>query len=239
MDLTYIFKSTSRTESASEEVCKWILDNFEKRKNFILPRYPYTKEFLPKTGMIILNISIIMVLVIWMVVHQKQNTKVIVNAQYQFICFLLAGCLLISTGSLFMTFPTNNMYCIISEWLINLGYTLEFMPLLAKMATINHMLNCAKQRKETGLNELHLLKLVVRTTVLMVVYMMIWTVIDSLQKKYEYIMAGLEKMGPHKMDRSENSITHKINESKFSSEPIMLEESYVTVQAYCKLKKIQ
>lgn len=44
------------------------------------------------------------------------------------------GTLSISTAALIMVVTASDATCIVVEWIINLGYTLELVPLLVKVA---------------------------------------------------------------------------------------------------------
>jgi 7 transmembrane sweet-taste receptor of 3 GCPR len=73
--------------------------------------------------------------------------KVMRYAQIEFLWILLAGLALLSIGSVISSLPPTDGTCVAISWLINLGYTLELVPLIVKVAALNRLMSAARQMR--------------------------------------------------------------------------------------------
>ena len=71
-------------------------------------------------------------------VHWKRRLAV-VYAQVHFVWQVLLGFWFVSMAGILYGKEPSDSRCLLSEWLTTLGYTLVLVPLVVKIATINHI----------------------------------------------------------------------------------------------------
>eukprot|EP00957_Ditylum_brightwellii_P044704 3389550-Ditylum_brightwellii.AAC.1 len=153
LQMTEIWENMLKLNSPREAVCQWAVDNFDYLESFIPSSYPRViREGADNTGlfissMVLACLSISLVLVAGVVVVCKKDTRVVKYAQLEFLLLLLSGALLISIGAILLAVPATDGICGASIWFVNLGYTLELVPLIVKVAAINKLMVAAKKMR--------------------------------------------------------------------------------------------
>ena len=108
-------------------------------------------------------------------VYYYRNQRVIRNAQPEFLFLLLLGGLLIAAGSITTSVPPGDLSCVVAVWLVNVGYSLELVPLLVKVSAVNRLMAAAKKMRRAKLNINHLYATSFLLCTLMICFLAIWT----------------------------------------------------------------
>lgn len=174
-----------------DATCQWVVDNIDLVKQWVPFSYPrVVMEGEKNTALVIVSttlsgISILLVIVASMLVYHSQQRRVMVYAQIEFLWLLLSGLLIISVGALVSAIPPTSGSCIASVWFINVGYTIELAPLLIKVAAINRLMTASQRLKKVTVDRQQLLRSVLAVTVLLAVFVIVWTAMDPLERQGE------------------------------------------------------
>lgn len=134
------------------------------------------------------TIATVHVLIITASVEKARKTPVIRMAQIEFLRLLLAGLLLISVGAIVAAVPPSNGTCVSAVWLLNIGYTLELIPTVVKVAALNKLMTAGKKLKRVKVEKKKLLRAVALIMVLVVAFVTLWTALDPPEKESETTM---------------------------------------------------
>jgi len=107
---------------------------------------------------------------------------------------LLFGLLLVSISAITTALPPTNGSCIASVWLINIGYTFEIVPLIAKIAAIHKFHQAAEKLQRIKFSKQSLYSAVALLAGLVILYMIIWTVIDRPKKEGDFKLLETENI---------------------------------------------
>lgn len=80
------------------------------------------------------------------------------------------------------TYPS----CVSAIWLVNLGYTLELVPLIVKVGALNRLSEAARSLRRVIVRRKSLFRTVAFIMAIMVLFLALWTVMDPPQRKGEY-----------------------------------------------------
>eukprot|EP00957_Ditylum_brightwellii_P075448 5734086-Ditylum_brightwellii.AAC.1 len=100
----------------------------------------------------------------------------------------LSGCraLLISIGAILLAVPATDSTCGASIWFVNLGYTLELVPLILKVAAINKLMVAAKKMKRVVVQRKSLFYGVAGVCLFAIIFLALWTGFDRPRKNPSY-----------------------------------------------------
>lgn len=118
--------------------------------------------------------------------YKQREQRVMIFAQVEFLWLLLAGLLLVSVGAVILTIPASDASCATVTGFLCLGYTLELVPLIIKVAAINCLMQAARHLKRVVLRRQSLFGVVFLLSGLVVVGLSLWTALDPKQKSAEY-----------------------------------------------------
>jgi len=188
--------------------CQWMVDHWDLMETFIprdFPRVPVEniQEFddpLFLAAVILASLAGTAVIVTALGVQARRDQPVIKNAQIGFLWILLAGLFLIATGSVFSFLPPSMGTCTLTSWLVNLGYTMELIPLIVKVAAIQKLMQAARAMRRVSLNLRDLYVMVCGICCVVVVFQGLWTVLDTPDKAYH------SSLSSEKTDRGETII---------------------------------
>lgn len=172
----------------------WVLENFDALSTIIPRSYPRVLQHaemqmrspLALSSVIIASLTVLIVTGAMVLTYQQRARRALKQAQLGFLWLLLAGLGLVSSGSLLLTLPSSDISCVISIWLTNLGYTLELVPLIVKMAAISQLVSAAKKMRHAVMSRKKLYGIVSGLSFVMVIFLLCWTTIDPPRKDYEY-----------------------------------------------------
>lgn len=182
--LSEIFGYWLRMRSPREAVCQWVEDHMEYVSSFLPPTYPRVLQEahlnvpLLYASLALGGIATLLVLTTGFMVYRRRKQHVMVVAQVEFLWLLLAGLLTIAVGALVVAAPPTDASCVASAWLVTIGYTLELVPLIIKVAAINRLMNAALQMRRVELSRRSLFGAVTLLLAIVVLFLILWTVLD-------------------------------------------------------------
>jgi len=201
-----IFKNYNKLQSHRGAACEWVVDHFDIIMRDVPDSYP--RRILPSdkshhhypwlyTASLVIGFSaVVAVLIVACLVHRFREKKAIKNAQVDFLFIILTGLLAISIGSIMEAAPSSDAGCIAATWLVNFGYTLEFSPLIVKVATINKLMQAAEKLKRITIKRNFMYEIVGAICSVAIILLAIWTSKDPelLKQSYELAVGNLKKI---------------------------------------------
>ncbi len=184
---------------AREAVCGWVVENIDHLLDYIPKGYPkqlavqssYQSAFL-RVAMAFGIFAALYILIMARLAYVWRNTKVFVYAQAHLVYLILFGFFLISIGAITTALAPSTGVCIASIWFINLGYTIELVPLLVKIAAINKILTAASKLKRVKISRQAMFRQVVIIIGFVATYLLIWTILDPSQGVEERVLSDSE-----------------------------------------------
>lgn len=189
-----IFMRWKKIGDPRDAVCEWVVDNIDHLEAFIPRGYPRSFEDKDEKGPLMYASTLIggfvmlLVLVAFVAVRKYRHKRAIMHAQIEFLNLLLLGSLLITIGSIVMGTPASDSSCIAQVWLINVGYTLELVPLIVKIGAVLHVMNSGKRMKRVTIKRHTLFGVVVGICTMMIIYLIVWTSLDPPQAIADYAL---------------------------------------------------
>jgi hypothetical protein len=117
--------------------------------------------------------------------RDKRSIKL---AQVNFLYLLLAGLSMVSLACILLNVNPSDASCMAISWLVILGYTFELVPLLFKVAAIASLVSASKKFKRVRLDKTKLFSGVFAVGGLIVIFLILWTVLDPSTKKSEFTL---------------------------------------------------
>jgi hypothetical protein len=180
-----------------EATCEWAVDNLEFLQGYVPDSYPRVVEesddrrsALSISATTIAAVAIVCSLATSVVTYLNRKRTSITLAKIEFLWILLAGLLLVSTGSLVGSLPPTDATCVATTWLINLGYSLELVPLLVKSAALNRVMSAGRRMRRSAMKTSILYAAVGIITILVIGLLAIWTIIDPAQSQSIYLLTS-------------------------------------------------
>ena len=142
IQLAELFDLWESKPTPRDAVCTWAAKNFDFLNSTVPYSYPrITQDKDDSTlGYIAISagsLATFLVAMTWCLVYTRRKKSAIQFAQIDFLSILLSGSLFVSLGSIFSSVPASDSTCLASVWFVHLGYTLELVPLIIKVAAIN------------------------------------------------------------------------------------------------------
>uniref|UniRef100_A0A7S0ATN0 G-protein coupled receptors family 3 profile domain-containing protein n=1 Tax=Minutocellus polymorphus TaxID=265543 RepID=A0A7S0ATN0_9STRA len=168
-----------------EATCRWIAENIDTLKASIPRSYP--REQRPSNSFeagylyaaMAVGVFVALLLVVTtLLTYSLRKTKVFRYAQIEFALMVLAGLFLVSLGSIVITIKPSLGSCTSLAWFLLVGYTLELIPVIVKVAAINKMMSAAKKMKRVELDRKKLYYVVFAITFFVVVFLVAWSAAD-------------------------------------------------------------
>jgi 7 transmembrane sweet-taste receptor of 3 GCPR len=194
IQLGELFDAWSAAPSPRDAVCQWAVENLEQHLiQMVPPTYPrVVRENAHSpfgiTSMIVGGVATLVVLVTTGFVFRMRNEPSIQYAQIDFLTILLVGSFFVGIGSVLLSAPASQGTCISSIWFVNLGYTLELVPLILKVAAINRLMSAAQELRRIRVKRSVLYKAVASISFVIIAYLAAWTVVSPPAAAIEYSM---------------------------------------------------
>ena len=206
--------TTSRNVTARDAVCRWVIENLDLLHTFVPRTYPRiinsansgivtstpnsSHNVLKTDNNVVSTIatvlgctSTILVLCMWYMVHKNMSLRAIRFAQIEFLYLLLGGLLLVAIGSILVGLQPTNATCITVIWFINFGYTLEFVPLIVKVAAVNKLIGSARRFRRVVLSRRSLFSAVIAISFIVFMFLIVWTIYDPPTTNKEYLLTNI------------------------------------------------
>jgi 7 transmembrane sweet-taste receptor of 3 GCPR len=193
LQLGEIFELWQTLPTPRDAVCQWASQNLEFLNTAIPPSYPRslktdtTQSFMFALVMLG-SFATLLVATTAGLVHRYRTMSSIRHAQPGFLGLLLMGSFMVSVGAVLLGVPATNGTCIASAWFINVGYTLELVPLIIKVSAINQMMAAASRMRRINISIQSLYRRVALIGLLCVLFLTIWTILDPPTKEAVYTL---------------------------------------------------
>lgn len=204
VQLNELFGLWMKENSPREAVCKWAAENQDFLMLNVPPTYPRVTQVEDESVFSYITIAIaafstVLVTLTAIVVYRNQTRSSIRYAQVEFLWLLLAGALLISIGAILASLPASDATCIAAVWFINIGYTLELVPLIVKVAAINSMMASGRRMRRVTLERKHLHGAVAIISLFIIFFLILWTIFDAPHKEVDYSLTESTTEGGDKV----------------------------------------
>jgi hypothetical protein len=184
---------------AREAVCSWVVENLDALLDFVPAGYPkvlsvnssYQTAFL-YVAMAFAILCSLAVLAISGMAYYWRKTKVFVYAQAHIVFMILFGFLMITVGAFTTALEPTSAICAAQTWLVNLGYTVELVPLLVKIAAINKILSSANKMRRVEISRYGMFVHVGMVILMVMLYLTVWAVVDPSQAVEERVVPDAE-----------------------------------------------
>ena len=186
--ISYDFHSTSKREA----ICSWVVDHLDDIYQFVPPTYPRSLELqheyngLSVASLVLGAIAVLLVFGMAVVVACLRDKTAIRVAQIEFLALMLIGSLLISVAAVITANERTTQTCVATLWLVTLGNSLIFVPLILKIQAINKLTQRAREFQRVQITKLSLFQGVVAICSLVMLYLTIWTILDAPTAAAEY-----------------------------------------------------
>jgi len=185
-----------------EAVCDWVVEHLEELVEFVPASHPRVVQENPHhfrgnflAALVLSCLAIVGTFITAQLTYIRRAEKVMRLAQPRFLGMLLVGMLLVSLGALLNAIEPSDAICVSVVWLVNLGYTLELVPLIVKVAAINRLLTLTTHtragrsgRRMHQVNEKRLNGAVLLIAIVVSIGLMLWTFVDPPSKNFEVVV---------------------------------------------------
>ena len=119
-----------------------------------------------------------------------RNSAPFAFAQRTFMLLILFGLVLVSIGSVLYALEPQDGVCLSQMWMVTLGYTMELVPLLVKVAAINRLMVTATHSfRRIRIEPQRLMATVAIVACLVCVLLMVYSIVDPPRRKIDrYLM---------------------------------------------------
>eukprot|EP00957_Ditylum_brightwellii_P166427 12668370-Ditylum_brightwellii.AAC.1 len=83
-----------------------------------------------------------------------------------------------SISAILYATPPSLGSCVARQWIATLGFSLELVPIIVKVAAINRLFSQSKKMKRVKINQKHLYTCVAAVIVIVAIYLSVWTAAD-------------------------------------------------------------
>ena len=179
-------------DSLREGVCQWVVNNMDYAQQLIPKSYPRLmfedqhSGGLKLASILLSSCATILCVISLITVIRQRKRRVMIFAQVEFLYLILVGLLAVSVGAVLSAIPPLSGSCVPIIWLINLGYTLELVPLIAKVGAINRLLNATASMKRVVVRRKSLYGAVIGINLLVCAFLLAWTLSEPPKKEVEY-----------------------------------------------------
>jgi 7 transmembrane sweet-taste receptor of 3 GCPR len=184
-----------------DAVCQWVVDNLDFMKAFVPRSYPRRKnssKSQTSTAKILTILTIMsgciatfLVLLMSFFVYKNKGLRAMRLAQIEFLYLLLGGLLLVAIGSVLVGMKPSDGTCVTIIWFINIGYTLQFVPLIVKVAAVNKLVGSGRRYRRVVLSRKSLFTAVFGICSLVFIVLLIWTIIDPPHRNNSYVLTEI------------------------------------------------
>lgn len=194
LQLGQLFDLESSLGDPRDAVCTWLTDNL----SFIDSAMPVTfprvisdsaEAVLSKWVLVLGILAAFMVAVTALLVYQKREKPSVKYAQLDFLFILLAGALLVSVGAILNGVRASDASCLAGIWFVHLGYTLELVPLIIKVAALNKLMTSAQRFERVKLSRRSLHGAVALVGLAVCIVLAVWSATDPPRQVAEHSMS--------------------------------------------------
>ena len=188
----WLARGTNPSFDLRYATCQWMVENWDLMETFIprdFPRVPQENEYnfdqklyLAAVVLAVTAVATVIATSAW--THVRRDQPAVKNAQIGFLWILLVGLFLVAAGAVSSFLPPSKVTCTLTPWFINLGYTMELVPLIVKVAAIQKLMQAAKNLRRVNVNMRHLYFVVVGVCFIVVLFLGLWTLWDAPNRHF-------------------------------------------------------
>ena len=174
--------------AAREATCLWIHNNIDAITEQ-LP-YGYPRKFandssttLHISAMIFAIVAVLVISFITYIVHQWRERLMLTLWNVDILIWVLIGAYTALIGSTAVAFRISNVTCMISSWTSILGITIQLVPIIIKIGTVNKLVREARMMRPFELNPKVLDLYFLGSVLAIVLYLVLATVIDPAKAR--------------------------------------------------------
>lgn len=179
-------------------VCEWVYSNIEYLERQLPPSYPRTVNQ-DEYSISLLSVAVsfgVIALVITLssaaITIYRRDHRILTYSRVDFLLFILVGFFFVTIASVLKATNPSPISCSISQWAVTLGFTLQFVPLLIKIAAINRITHQSLSMNRVNFKMKNLKKVVFSMIFLIIVYLSIWTFFDANTKVLRQVFSDRE-----------------------------------------------
>jgi uncharacterized membrane protein YidH (DUF202 family) len=166
-------------------VCEWVANNLDVLDGFVPPGYPrvltndshYDEPWL-YIFYALGGLSATLVVVVSIITYHYRKKWVFVVAQPLFLPLILSGFFMTSIAAILYVIEPSKSSCVATAWLTSLGFTLQLVPLLVKIAAITKIEANSKKLRRVTVRPKKMIAAVASVVGLLLVYLIVWTIVD-------------------------------------------------------------
>ena len=98
--------------------------------------------------------------------------------QLEFLIMIMVGLAFVALGALFYSLAPTKIVCVCGEWFVLLGYSLELIPLMVKVAAVTRLIHKSRRMQRVMVQKSRLYQIVGGCVFLVMVYLATWTTLD-------------------------------------------------------------
>eukprot|EP00581_Thalassiosira_minuscula_P002234 CAMPEP_0183744416 /NCGR_PEP_ID=MMETSP0737-20130205/65719_1 /TAXON_ID=385413 /ORGANISM="Thalassiosira miniscula, Strain CCMP1093" /LENGTH=852 /DNA_ID=CAMNT_0025980057 /DNA_START=73 /DNA_END=2631 /DNA_ORIENTATION=- len=189
-------QSDERYYGSREAVCHWVANNIDHLKSkMVPPTYPRNLQVqtfydgpqaaLVYVALVLGGTALLAVLTCFGLTWVWKKRKVIVYAQPEFLSLILTGLSMVAISAILHATPPSTGSCIVRTWMTFLGFSMELVPLIVKANAINYLFKQGANRNRVRIEKSMLYKIVAAVIACVIVYLIVWTVVDPSTKQSE------------------------------------------------------
>jgi hypothetical protein len=177
-------------------VCEWVANNLDLLDGFVPPGYPrkltndnqYDEPWL-YIFYVLGGLSAALVVVVSIMTYHYRAKRVFVVAQPFFLTLILSGFLMTSIAAILYVNEPSKASCGATVWLASLGFTLQLVPLLIKIAAITKIDSHSKKLKRVTIRPKAMIAAVASVVGLVLVYLTVWTIVDPPTRVEDHFLS--------------------------------------------------
>ena len=174
--------------AARESICELVYNSYEEimrqfPKGFPRERETSTYSGLSFAGYVFGSIALALAIIAAICLNIWRDNKVIKIAQLNVLTAMIAGYIFAGLAAvLHAVAETSDAVCTLQQWTLLLCYCLEFVPIMAKISSINKLGRAARLFRKVQIDP-NLFKKYLATSIgVVVAYLIIWTAVDMPRK---------------------------------------------------------
>ena len=168
-------------------VCDWASENIEDLQRAVPWYVPHTVKpmsdfdhpYLIAAQVIAALVALLVLSAIIAVVYWRRRL-VLVHAQRHFVFQILLGLWLLTMAANLIAKEPSDTRCLLSQWLMTLGFTFAIVPIVVKVTTITYIAVTLRKGRDQyiTISPVKMFLVEIAIVLLAIMYLMVWTALD-------------------------------------------------------------
>jgi 7 transmembrane sweet-taste receptor of 3 GCPR. len=192
------FLSDETLDAPREAVCEWVFEHLDELMRYSPESYPRALESrsyypIALVGYIFGSIALCIAIITVALIFVWKGHQVIKTGQCNVLSCMAVGYIIVSISAiLHAVVETSNAVCTLQQWTLRLGYTLEIVPILIKMSSINKLGREARRFRRAVIDPNHFKKFLSITLSIVVMYLIVWTALDMPKRVDDHSLKEID-----------------------------------------------